>query len=49
MMTAPDGTILLFYSGNDLTTSRYAEGVPGGQRSLRILPIRFSGSAPTIG
>jgi|1186.fasta_scaffold13393_2 beta-xylosidase len=27
MMTAPDGTILLFYSGNDWTTSDYAEGV----------------------
>jgi beta-xylosidase len=104
MMTAPDGTILLFYSGNDWTTSRYAEGVarcatvsgpcqriyttavlsargamespgggtpfvssngawmfafhawqdpavgyPGGQRSLRLLPISFTGSSPEIG
>jgi beta-xylosidase len=105
MMTAPDGSILLFYSGNNWTTSRYAEGVArcatvsgpcqriyttavlsargtmegpgggtpfvsatgapmfafhawedplvgygsGGQRSLRILPISFNGSAPAIG
>src|SRR5262249_40595051 len=105
MMTAPDGTILLFYSGNDWTTSRYAEGVArcatvsgpcqriyttpvlsarsamegpgggtpfisgngawmlafhawedplvgygsGGQRTLRLLPISFTGSSPAIG